>query len=106
MFMVDFEVETKIGTQMKRLLLILALIFSLVAPLTARPVPILTLPPHAHAAVPANGTAATPASDIASKVLANGLEIIVLEDHSVPVVTIELEDRNGSFTEQHELNGM
>lgn len=91
---------------MKRLLLILALIFSLVAPLTARPASIQTNPPaRATAAAPVR-TAAVPASEIASKVLANGLEIIVLEDHSVPVVTIELAVRNGSFTEPPELNGL
>ena len=45
-------------------------------------------------------------SDIAGKVLANGLEVIVLEDHSVPIVTIELAVRNGSFTEPPELNGL
>jgi zinc protease len=39
-------------------------------------------------------------------VLPNGLEIIVLEDHSVPLVTVELAVRNGSFTEPPELNGL
>ena len=92
---------------MKRLLLIFALVFSLVAPLTARPVAIQTnLQARPAAVAPARTSAATPASDIASKVLANGLEIIVLEDHSVPVVTIELAVRNGSFTEPPELNGL
>jgi zinc protease len=91
----------------KRLFLILALIFSLVAPLTARPASIQTNPPaRATAAAPVRTSAPGPASDIASKVLANGLEIIVLEDHSVPVVTIELAVRNGSFTEPPELNGL
>ena len=94
---------------MKRLLLILILTFSLVAPLLARPVPIpiqtnsLRL---SQAVAPARATAAKPVADIASKKLANGLEIIVLEDHSVPVVTIELAVRNGSFTEPPELNGL
>ena len=93
---------------MKRLLLILALIFSLVAPLAARPA---SIQPSLHArstaaAAAVRTAAATPATDIASKVLANGLEIIVLEDHSVPVVTIELAVRNGSFTEPPELNGL
>ncbi len=41
-----------------------------------------------------------------NKVLANGLEVIVLEDHSVPLVTVELAVRNGSFTEPPELNGL
>src|SRR4051794_36031403 len=38
--------------------------------------------------------------------LSNGLEIIVLEDHSIPLVTCELAVRNGSFTEPPELNGL
>jgi zinc protease len=38
--------------------------------------------------------------------LANGLEVIVLEDHAVPLVTIELGVKNGSYTEPPELNGL
>ena len=41
-----------------------------------------------------------------NKVLPNGLEIIVLPDASVPLVTVELDVRNGSFTEPPELNGL
>src|SRR5437764_8617550 len=48
----------------------------------------------------------TPQAALVNRVLANGLEIVVLEDHSVPVVTIELAVRNGSFTEPPELNGL
>ena len=95
------------GVHVKRLLLILALIFSLVAPLTARPIqPQTNLSRQSQGAAPAKTVAGKPAADIESKVLANGLEIIVLEDHSVPVVTIELAVRNGSFTEPPELNGL
>ena len=43
---------------------------------------------------------------IITKTLANGFEIIVLPDSSVPLVTIELAVRNGSFTEPPELNGL
>jgi zinc protease len=53
--------------------------------------------------------ASTPLAEAApfvSKVLPNGLEVIVLEDHSVPLVTVELAVRNGSFTEPPELNGL
>ncbi len=46
------------------------------------------------------------APPVVNKVLANGLEVIVLEDHSVPLVTVELAVRNGSFTEPPELNGL
>jgi len=41
-----------------------------------------------------------------SKTLPNGLEVVVVEDHSVPLVTVELAVRNGSFTETPELNGL
>ncbi len=41
-----------------------------------------------------------------SKTLANGMEIIVLPDPSVPIVTVELDVRNGSFTESPDLNGL
>jgi zinc protease len=46
------------------------------------------------------------APPLASRTLANGLEVIVFEDHSVPLVTSELVVRNGSFTEPPELNGL
>ena len=41
-----------------------------------------------------------------NKTLANGLEVIVLADKSVPLVTVEIAVRNGSFTEPPELNGL
>ena len=41
-----------------------------------------------------------------NKRLANGLDIIVLPDRSVPLVTVELAVRNGSFTEPLEFNGL
>ena len=92
---------------MKRLFLVLALLVSMVAPLSARPTRLQSVPTRqAQSVAPARTTPSKPASDIASKVLANGLEIIVLEDHSVPIVTIELAVRNGSFTEPPELNGL
>src|SRR5262245_37069684 len=46
------------------------------------------------------------AAPLSSKVLPNGLEIVVFEDHAVPLVTVELAVRNGSFTETPELNGI
>jgi zinc protease len=45
-------------------------------------------------------------AQLASHVLANGLEVVVMEDHSVPLVTIELAVKNGSYTEPPELNGL
>jgi len=58
-----------------------------------------------------NGTAtvqrrANFAVPFVNKKLANGLEVIVLPDTSVPIVTVELAVRNGSFTEPPELNGL
>jgi zinc protease len=58
---------------------------------------------------PAPAPAPAPLAEAApfvNKVLPNGLEVIVLEDHSVPLVTVELAVRNGSFTEPPELNGL
>src|SRR5688572_23379062 len=56
------------------------------------------------------GTAAAPArlpqAQLANRILANGLEVIDLEDHSIPLITIEIAARNGSFTEPPELNGL
>jgi len=58
----------------------------------------------------AQQTAAAPArpqqAQLVNHILANGLEIIVLEDHSVPLVTLELAVKNGSYTEPPELNGL
>lgn len=54
------------------------------------------------AAAPARG----PEETVVTKTLANGLEIIVLEDHSIPLVTVEMAFRNGSYTEPPELNGL
>ena len=93
---------------MKRILLILALNFSLIAPLVARPVPTTLSHPvrQAQGTATAKAASSKTASDIASRVLSNGLEVVVFEDHSVPIVTIELAVRNGSFTEPPELNGL
>ncbi len=41
-----------------------------------------------------------------NRTMANGLEVIVLPDSSVPLVTVELAARNGSFTEPPEFNGL
>lgn len=38
--------------------------------------------------------------------LKNGLEVIVIENHSVPLVTVEIAVRNGSYTEPPEYNGL
>ena len=43
---------------------------------------------------------------IRQKVLANGLEVIVVENHGVPLVTVELDVKNGSFTQTPEYAGL
>ena len=91
---------------MKRIILVLALILSVVAQLPARPQNTNLQAQQGQSAAPAKTTTGKPAADINSHVLANGLEIVTVEDHSVPLVTIELAVRNGSFTEPPELNGL
>jgi zinc protease len=41
-----------------------------------------------------------------TRTLPNGLEVIVLPDASIPLVTVELDVRNGSFTEPPEYHGL
>ena len=90
---------------MKRFLIILGLIFGLVAQVPARPqLPTNFVVPQEK--TPAKTATARVAPEITSRVLPNGLEVVVLEDHSIPLVTIELAVRNGSFTEPPELNGL
>ena len=43
---------------------------------------------------------------IKRQVLANGMEIIVVENHGVPLTTIEAEARNGSFTQPEKYEGL
>ncbi len=43
---------------------------------------------------------------IQRKVLGNGLEIIVVENHGVPLATIEIDVKNGSFTQTPEFEGL
>jgi zinc protease len=62
--------------------------------------------PKRPAATTSTSAPLAEAAPLVNKVLANGLEVIVLEDHSVPLVTVELAVRNGSFTEPPELNGL
>src|SRR5882724_2383908 len=65
---------------------------------------------HHSATAAAPQRAAAPArqqqAQLVNHILENGLEIIVLVDHSVPLVTLELAVKNGSYTEPPELNGL
>lgn len=47
-----------------------------------------------------------PADFIETRTLANGLEVIVIPDPSLPIVTVEIAVKNGAFTETPELNGL
>jgi zinc protease len=95
------------GVFVKRNLSILLILWSLVVSLAA---PNYAQQPARSSS--GTATAAAPAqqpiqqAQLVNRVLANGLEIIVLEDHSVPLVTIELAVKNGSYTEPPELNGL
>ncbi len=43
---------------------------------------------------------------IRSRTLPNGLEVLVIENHAVPLVTIEIDVKNGAFTEGPEFSGL
>jgi len=43
---------------------------------------------------------------IQRRVMSNGLEVIVVENHGVPLVTVEITVRNGSFTQTPEYAGL
>lgn len=43
---------------------------------------------------------------VQSRKLANGLEVMVIENHAVPLVTVELDVKNGAFTEGPEFSGL
>ncbi|HLL76680.1 MAG TPA: pitrilysin family protein [Pyrinomonadaceae bacterium] len=60
----------------------------------------------AAATRPAPAAQAFQPAQLVSRVLKNGLEVIVLEDRSIPLVTLELAVKNGSYTEPPELNGL
>jgi zinc protease len=59
----------------------------------------------AIAVAPALGAQST-AIGVQSTKLANGLEVLVIENHAVPLVTIELDVKNGAYTEGPEFSGL
>ena len=97
----------------KRSLLLIVLLFSFINPAVfagVRPTPSgqakTASPPVSAQRGAAVSPAPQPQTKFVNRQLANGLEIIVVEDHSIPLVTCELAVRNGSFTEPPELNGL
>ena len=95
---------------MKRSLLVVVLLLTLLSPatLSARVIPVQQRASRPATATPPVSAPAprVPEAKIFSQVLSNGLEVIILEDHSVPLVTIELAVKNGSYTEPPEFNGL
>jgi zinc protease len=93
----------------KRSLLIFLLIWSLFGPsavMAGHAPASLQQPRRASTRQAATAPGHLPEAKLVNHILANGLEVIVLEDHSVPLVTIELACKNGSYTEPPELNGL
>ena len=92
----------------KRTFLVSLLLFCLLTPSTllVGAVPQRTQKPPAAPAAAATAPARLPEAKLLSHVLPNGLEVIILEDHSIPLVTIELAVKNGSYTEPPDLNGL
>ena len=93
---------------MKRSLSLFLLTFSLVinSALFAAPQQVAQRRSVAAPAQTAAATARPAQAQLVNHILPNGLEIIVLEDHSVPLVTLEMAVKNGSYTEPPELNGL
>lgn len=92
----------------KRSLLVFSLLVCLLAPSTLFGEVLIQQRPARPAT--SSQTAAAPArlpeGKFTSQSLPNGLEIITMEDHSIPLVTIALAVKNGSYTEPPELNGL
>jgi len=55
---------------------------------------------------PAYGQRAELDKVIKRRVLSNGLEVIVVENHGVPLATVEIDVKNGSFTQAPEYAGL
>ena len=69
------------------------------------PVATPTSMPTTVSAAPRRGAAVTP-SPYKTMKLDNGLEVVVIENHVVPLVTVDIAVRNGSFTEPDEFAGL
>ena len=93
---------------MKRSLSLFLLLFSFVvnSVVFAAPQPLVQRRATATAAQTAAAPARPAQAQLVNHILPNGLEVIVLEDHSVPLVTMEMAVKNGSYTEPPELNGL
>ncbi len=101
-----FIINLRTELFVKRNLLILVLISSLLAPSLVQAAATQQTPRVSTTTATAAARAPMPQAQLVNRILPNGLEIIVLEDHSVPLVTIEMAAKNGSYTEPPELNGL
>ena len=93
---------------MKRCFLTLLLSILLIAPagVLGDVSPVSQRRPRPATTQQGSPAARLPEAKLVNRILANGLEVIVLEDHSIPLVTIEMAVKNGSYTEPPELNGL
>ena len=90
----------------RSLVLILILAFLASAAPAQRVRPARPRPAASTAAAAAKPQAVPYEIPVQVKTLSNGMQVIVLADRSVPLVTISIAVRNGSFTEPPELNGL
>lgn len=56
--------------------------------------------------IAASGSLHAQKYQIFNKTLKNGLEVIVIQNHAVPLVTVEIDVRNGGYTESPEYSGL
>src|SRR6476620_4999212 len=90
----------------KRRLTIFLLLFCLLAPSTLYGEVVQKSATRQTVQTPAAAPAKLPEAKLFSHVIPNVLEVIFLEDHSIPLVTSALAVKNGSYTEPPELNGL
>jgi zinc protease len=84
----------------------LSLIVSISPVFAQRKKPVVVKKPVTANNQPVKTSPQTAEVPFVNKTLANGLEVIVLPDATIPIVTVEMAVRNGSFTEPPELNGL
>src|SRR5579859_2852351 len=98
------ELPRKLRPSMRRLVPLL-LLAVLVSPTLAQKAPARKAPPRPRPPVEKTvNLAITP--PVAYKTLPNGLVVLVFEDHTVPLVTVEYEARAGSVVETKTTNGL
>src|ERR1044072_6636239 len=103
---INFQ-HMELSVKRPSLLFLLLLTLLSPSPLSARILPQQrAAKPTTATSAPAPAPARLPEAKIFSQLLSNDLEVSVLEDHSSPLVTIELAVKNGSYPQPPELNGL